>query len=41
MINAYRAGDTTAAIAAVHGVSARTVKRLMAAAGVRRMPLQA
>jgi hypothetical protein len=34
MIDAYRAGATAASIAAVHGLSARSVKRLVADAGV-------
>jgi hypothetical protein len=33
MINAYRAGATAAFLAAAHGISLRSVKRLVAAAG--------
>jgi hypothetical protein len=41
MIEAYRAGGTAASIAAAHGLSIRSVKRLLAAAGVRRNRLPA
>jgi hypothetical protein len=40
LIDAYRAGATAVSTATVHGVSARSVKRLMAATGVHRTPLQ-
>jgi hypothetical protein len=36
LIAAYRAGATAASIASGHGLSVRSVKRLVAAAGVRR-----
>jgi hypothetical protein len=39
MIDAYRAGTTAASLAATHGLSLRSVKRLLAAAGARRRPL--
>lgn len=36
MIAAYQAGSTAASLAVAHSLSVRSVKRLMAAAGVRR-----
>lgn len=36
MIAAYRAGTTAASLATTHGLSPRSVKRLLAAAGARR-----
>jgi hypothetical protein len=36
LIAAYRTGATAASLAAAHGLSLRSVKRLLAAAGVRR-----
>jgi hypothetical protein len=36
MINTYRDGATAASLAAAHGISLRSVKRLVAAAGVCR-----
>lgn len=36
MVAAYQAGSTAASLAVAHGLSVRSVKRLMAAAGVRR-----
>jgi hypothetical protein len=38
MIAAYRAGTTAASLATAYGVSLRSVKRLLAAAGARRKP---
>lgn len=39
LIAAYRSGETAASLAAAHGLSLRSVKRLVAAAGVRRKQL--
>lgn len=39
LIAAYRAGTTAASIAAAHGLSIRSVKRLLASAGARRKQL--
>jgi hypothetical protein len=39
LIDAYRAGVAAASLAGVHGLSLRSVKRLVAAAGARRQPL--
>jgi hypothetical protein len=39
LIDAYRAGATAASLASAHRLSLRSVKRLVAAAGVRRTPL--
>jgi hypothetical protein len=36
LIAAYRAGTTAASLATTHGLSPRSVKRMLAAAGVRR-----
>jgi hypothetical protein len=36
LIDAYRAGTTAASLANTHGLSPRSVKRLLSAAGVRR-----
>jgi hypothetical protein len=41
MMAAYQAGSTAASLAVTHSVSVRSVKRLMAAAGVRRRRLPA
>jgi hypothetical protein len=41
LIAAYRAGTTAGSLAATHGLSLRSVKRLLAAAGVRRKQLPA
>jgi hypothetical protein len=41
MVAAYRAGSTAASLAAAHGLSVRSVKRLFAAAGVGRRPVPA
>jgi hypothetical protein len=41
LIDAYRAGATAASLTIAHGVSLRSVKRLVAAAGVRRQQLPA
>jgi hypothetical protein len=41
LIAAYQAGSTAASLAVDHGPSIRSVKRLMAAAGVRRRCLPA
>jgi hypothetical protein len=41
MIDAYRAGATAASLAAEHGLSLRSIKRLLAAAGIRRKQLPA
>jgi hypothetical protein len=41
LIDAYRAGASAASLAAAHGLSVRSVKRLVAAAGVRRRPVPA
>jgi hypothetical protein len=41
LMDAYRAGDTAASIASAHGLSVRSVKRLLAASGVRRKQLPA
>jgi hypothetical protein len=41
LIAAYRAGTTAASLATTHGLSLKSVKRLLAAAGVRRNPLPA
>jgi hypothetical protein len=38
LITAYRDGATAASLAATHGVSLRSVKRLLHIAGVRRRP---
>jgi hypothetical protein len=41
LIAAYRAGTTAASLATTHELSLRSVKRLLAAAGVRRKQLPA
>jgi hypothetical protein len=41
MIAAYRAGTTAVSLATTHGLSLRSVKRLLASAGVRRKQLPA
>jgi hypothetical protein len=41
VIAAYRAGSTAASLAATHELSLRSVKRMLAAAGVRRKLLPA
>ena len=41
MIHAYRADATAASLAAAHELSVRSVKRLLAAAGVGRRPVPA
>jgi uncharacterized protein YcbK (DUF882 family) len=41
LIAAYRAGTTAASLAATHGLSLRSVKRLLAATGVHRKQLPA
>ena len=41
IIDAYRAGETAASLACGHGLSVRSVKRLLSAAGVRRQQLPA
>ena len=41
LLAAYLAGTTAASLAATHGLSLRSVKRLLAAAGVRRKQLLA
>jgi hypothetical protein len=41
MIAAYRAGTTAASLATTHGLSLRSVKRLLTSAGVRRKQLPA
>jgi hypothetical protein len=41
LIDTYRAGATSASLATAHGLSLRSVKRLVAAAGVRRRQLPA
>jgi hypothetical protein len=41
LIAAYRDGATAASVAVAHGLSIRSVKRLVAAAGVRRQQLPA
>lgn len=38
LITAYRNGATTASLAAAHGVSPSSAKRLLRTAGIRRMP---
>jgi 2,4-dienoyl-CoA reductase-like NADH-dependent reductase (Old Yellow Enzyme family) len=38
LITAYRKGATAASLAITHGVSLRSVKRLLRTAGVRRTP---
>jgi hypothetical protein len=38
LITAYRDGATAASLAAAHGVSLKSVKRLLHAAGIRRTP---
>ena len=41
MIAAYRAGTTAASLATTHGLSLRSVKRLLTSAGVHRKQLPA
>jgi DNA-directed RNA polymerase specialized sigma24 family protein len=41
LIAAYRDGRTAASLAVAHGLSIRSVKRLVAAAEVRRQPVPA
>jgi hypothetical protein len=38
LITAYRDGATAASLAAAHGVSLKSVKRLLRTAGIRRTP---